>query len=120
MNAAISTATYQGVYDCMVQTGILDIAGLWNTGGVWYSYLNYSYNVPMISSTATWFTLAFGINDQRVLYTIVWSILLTFWITLYIFAFGAKTYNDSVYNFTWPNENNGGSIISPTKDNLGL
>ena len=120
MNSSISTANFQGIYDCFVQTGILDIAGLWNTGGTLYNYLNYTYTVNMIGTTSAWFSLYVGVNSQYVLYGTVWAVLFVFWASLYAMAVGAKIYNDSVYNFTWPNENQGGSIIEPTRDALGL
>ena len=53
------------------------------------------------------------------LYSLVWAVLFVFWSALYVVVFGAKVWNDSVYNFTWPNENKGSSIVEPTKELLG-
>ena len=100
----------------------MDLAGLWNTGGAYYNYLNYTYNVALPGTTPsqTWFSLYFGINHQYVLYTLVWSLLLTFWATVYIASWSAKIYNDSILDFTWPNENKGAVIVVPTRGLLGL
>ena len=46
LNSSISTITTQGIYNCFVTTGFLDISGLYGVGGPYYSYLNYTIKVP--------------------------------------------------------------------------
>ena len=94
LDSTIATTSFMGIYNCFIRTGIVDVAGLWNTGGAFYSYLNYSYNVPLpgTNPSQTWFTLYFGINHRWVLYSAVWAVLFTFWATIYVVVWAAKIY----------------------------